>query len=325
MKALYPLRLTGVTKSPIWGGTALLRDWKKTSVCSTVGESWELTVRRDEVCRITNGRLAGCSLAELIRDYGKALTGFACEAENFPLLIKLIDAQDSLSVQVHPDDAYASRVENDRGKTEMWYIVDADAGAELICGLADGVGKEELTAAVQEGRIETALQRRTVKPGEVYFIPAGLAHAIGKGILIAEIQQNSDLTYRVFDYNRRDREGRLRELHIEKALDVIRPFSDDEINAIRYARTGGVAESPEVLADCTYFRVEKRVLEEQASVISQAGVMRHLLCLAGEAVLEHEGVCYRVSKGDSWLLPAELTEVRASGDATLLITRANMN
>lgn len=316
---LYPFRLCGVTKSPIWGGTRLLRNWGKTSDASTVGESWELTVRANEKCSITNGALAGKTLNEAITTFGAQITGGDFTAADFPLLIKLIDAEDRLSVQVHPDDTYAARVENDRGKTEMWYIVDADPDAEIICGLADGISREDFAAAVANGSMEAALKRQPVRPGETYFIPAGLTHAIGKGILIAEIQQNCDRTYRVYDYERRQPDGSLRELHVEKALDVIRPFTEDEINAIRYSRTGGVAESADVLADCDFFRVEKKTLTK-APITLRSDIMQHLLCLNGSATLCVGGECYTLERGESWLIPAALKNVTLSGNATILIS-----
>ncbi|MBQ7346851.1 MAG: class I mannose-6-phosphate isomerase [Clostridia bacterium] len=319
MRELYPLQLCGVTKSPIWGGTRLLRDWNKTSAASTVGESWELTVRTQEKCVVTNGTLGGKTLDEVIKAYGTAVTGGGFGAGDFPLLIKLIDAEDDLSVQVHPDDAYAARVENDRGKTEMWYIVDAAPGAELICGLADGVSREDYANAVKAGDVMSALKRQPVRVGETYFIPAGLPHAIGKGILIAEIQQNCDRTYRVYDYDRRQPDGSLRELHVEKALDVIRPFTDAEIDAIRYSKVNGVYDRKRLLAHCDFFRVEKLTLSADAEPISD-GSMRHILCLSGKAQLAYHGETYTVTRGDSWLLPASLTNVTATGDATLLLS-----
>ena len=319
---LYPLCLCGVTKSPIWGGRRLLDDWGKRAETDTIGESWELTVRKNEKCKILNGALAGKILDEVIDSFGKDVTGADFGSSDFPILIKLIDANDRLSVQVHPDDSYASRVENDRGKTEMWYIVDADEGAELICGLADGVTSADFADAVREGRLEAALKHLPVKKGECYFIPAGMPHAIGKGILIAEIQQNCDLTYRVYDYERRDASGNLRELHVEKALDVIRPFSEAEINAVCYARTGGVPESENVLAHSAFFRVEKLMLTGE-SVSLQERKMQHLLCVDGEALLTCDGVEYRVRRGESWLVPASLSGVMLTGNATLILSSVN--
>ena len=323
MKKFYPLKLKGVTKSPIWGGTRLPLEWNKCAPDGgTVGESWELTVRQKEMSTVQNGTLAGITVGELLRDYPTELMGKSTTTcGEFPLLIKFIDAADRLSVQVHPDDVYAARVENDRGKTEMWYIVDADADAEIIRGLADGFDKAAFGSALHKGELMSALKVQKVKAGESYFIPAGLPHAIGKGILIAEIQQNCDLTYRVYDYDRRGADGSLRELHIEKACDVIRPFTEAEIDAIRYSR-GLPASRETVLADCDYFRVEKLTLCENTQTLTQNGYLRHLLVIEGDGVIECDGTSYHVHRGDSILLPACLGDLSLSGSGTVLISTA---
>ena len=239
MNKLYPLKFIPDARERIWGGDYLAKKLGKPFdedfAGKPVGESWELTVRAKENSTIANGAHRGRNLSDLIAEYGTQLTGTDFP-KKFPLLIKLLDANDDLSIQVHPNDDYAARIENDCGKTEMWYIVDADEGAEIICGLADGMDAKGFAGAVAEGRTLDALKRRRVHPGDVYFIPAGLPHAIGKGILIAEIQQNCDLTYRVYDYDRIDASGNKRELHVDKALDVVRPFTDGEVDAIRYAK-----------------------------------------------------------------------------------------
>lgn len=323
MKKLYPLFLSGVTKSPIWGGTRLPREWNKPAPDgTTVGESWELTVRQKEMSTVQNGNLAGVTVGELLRDCPDELMGkTAATGSEFPLLIKFIDAADRLSVQVHPDDSYAARVENDRGKTEMWYIVDADEDAEIICGLTDSFDNAAFVSALEKGELMSALKVQKVKAGETYFIPTGLPHAIGKGILIAEIQQNCDLTYRVYDYDRRGADGSLRELHIDKACDVIRPFREAEIDAIRYSR--GLPTSRErVLADCDYFRVEKLELCKKPQMLAHNGYLRHLLCVAGEGVIECDGTAYPFGRGDSILLPACLNAVSLTGIATVLISTA---
>ena len=224
------------------------------------------------------------------------------DAAGFPLLIKLIDACDALSLQVHPDDTYAARVENDRGKTEMWYIVEADEGAELIFGLQDGVTREDFAKAVKENDPERVLKRCPVHAGECYFIPAGMTHAIGKGILIAEIQQNCDLTYRVYDYNRRGADGSLRELHVEKAMDVVRPFTEDEVESIRYSRRSDTLANGEVLADCEFFRVEKLTVKGKND-LPDCARMRHVLCLSGDGAFVFDGERYPISKGESYFLP----------------------
>ena len=323
MTKLYPFFLSGVTKSPIWGGTRLPREWNKYAPDGgSVGESWELTVRQKERSTIQNGALAGKAVGELLRDCPSELMGKSTLTNGeFPLLIKFIDAADRLSVQVHPDDAYAARVENDCGKTEMWYIVAADEDAEIICGLADGIGTADFCAALQKGELMSSLKVQRVRAGETYFIPAGLPHAIGKGILIAEIQQNCDLTYRVYDYDRRQADGSLRELHIDKACDVIRPFDANEIDAIRYSRELPASRDT-ILADCDYFRVEKLALSKDTHTLFQNGYLRHLLVIDGEGTIECDGVSYPFRRGNSILLPASLDHLTLTGDGTVLISTA---
>ena len=316
---LYPLKLTGVIRSPLWSGSRLVRDWNKKGA-ERIGESWELTVRADGVSSVVGGEADGASLSELLDRYPEQIMGESAHADGFPLLIKLLDAGDDLSVQVHPDDAYASRVENDRGKTEMWYVVEADEGAEIICGLRKGTTKEMLRRAIAEGNVLSVLDKKQVHSGECYFIPAGLPHAIGRGILIAEIQQNCDLTYRVYDYDRRDKNGNLRQLHVEKALDVIRPFTEEEICKARYAsapQTDG-----ETLADCAYFCVREIKTKGLTHKLRLQGRMGHLLCVGGEGVIGYNGQDSTVSRGEGYLLPACLDSVTLSGEGTFLFTLA---
>ncbi len=317
----YPFRLSSVQKSPVWGGTKLLTDRGKRSDSPTVGESWELTVRKNENSMIENGAFAGQTLGNVIKQFGGGLIAPDYADANFPLLIKLIDACDKLSVQVHPDDAYAKKVENDRGKTEMWYILSADDNAEIVFGLADGVGKAEFANAVNAGKTDSALRHVPVKSGDVFFIPAGLVHAIGRGILIAEIQQNCDLTYRVYDYGRRDKNGNLRELHIGKALDVARPFTNAEIGAVRFSRQSPSLAGGECLADCKFFRVEKLAVHGDVT-LPDSDRMRHLLCVDGSCEMLSDGVPYSVEKGrgtESWFLPPHIG-VKLKGDAVFIVS-----
>lgn len=319
----YPMKLKGITKSPIWGGTRLCKVFGKTSDRETIGESWELTVRKKEMCTVENGAFSGRTLGALISGDPVGMMGESRMENGFPLLIKLIDAHDRLSVQVHPDDAYAARVEGDRGKTEMWYIVDAEPGAEIICGLADGLTTEDFAVAVADGDPERALHRQPVHPGETYFIPAGLPHAIGRGILIAEIQQNCDLTYRVYDYNRRQADGSLRELHVRKALEVIRPFSAEEIEKIRYARGVPEVGGEEVLADCAYFRVVHGTVPAGDRVALPSSFrMRHLLFLSGEGVVQGGGQSASYRRGDSVFLPAAMGGAFVEGSGEWLLSEA---
>ena len=317
MTELYPLKLSPVAKSAIWGGQRLKSEWRKPSDLDTVAETWELTVREKENNIVQNGAFLGKTLADVLRFWGNQAIGADHRSDRFPLLIKFIDAADRLSVQVHPDDSFAAANEGDLGKTEMWYIVDADEGASILWGLTDGATQSDFASAVKCGDPESLLRRVEVKKGDIFFIPAGMPHAIGKGILIAEIQQNCDLTYRVFDYNRRDKDGKLRELHVDKALQVVRPFTADEVDAIRFSR-GRTA--PDTIVNCPYFHVRHSELagEFNEAVTDESFVS--LLFLSGEGVVESGEHRIPFVKGDSFFLPAELGAYRITGTGEVLIT-----
>lgn len=220
----YPFKFRDVYKNYIWGGRNLellgkvLPDGK-------VSESWEASCHEDGLSVIDNGEFSGKTLYELIKEKGKEILGediYKIHGDKFPILIKFIDANDKLSVQVHPDDEYAKKYEdNSLGKNEIWYIIDAMPKSKLICGLKDGMDKEKFKRACDEGKVECCLKYLEVSKGDIINIPSGMVHAIGEGLIIAEIQQNSNITYRIYDYNRRDAFGSKRELHLNKALEVI--------------------------------------------------------------------------------------------------------
>lgn len=320
MEKLYPLKLSHISKTPIWSGSRLIREWAKSSPSDLLGESWELSVREGDVSLVQNGALCGKTLFELIDEYGDSLTG-GFGASDFPLLVKLIDAADDLSVQVHPDDEYAARVENDRGKTEIWYILDADEDARIVFGLRTGVTPEELSAALRSGDPSGVLNYIPVRAGECYFIPAGLAHAIGKGVLIAEVQQNCDLTYRLYDYARLGKDGRPRELHVEKGLEVLKIFDEAQIDEIRYSRAGA-RRCADSLADCEYFSLSRVSATAEGILIpyENTGSMRHLLCIDGEGELLCDGEVYPVFRGASYLIPASCRAITLRGSAVALVS-----
>lgn len=316
---MYPLKLKYHAKTALWGGDTLKRQWGKSCDFDKLAETWELTVRPEASNIIENGSLAGTSLNAYIINHPLSVTD-GDMGKFFPLLIKFIDARDDLSVQVHPDDAYAHDVENDQGKTEMWYIVDADEGAEIIYGLCDGASSEDFKAAFEEGRIFDAMRSVKVKAGESYFIPSGMIHAIGRGCLIAEIQQNSDLTYRVYDYDRVGADGKLRELHTKKALDVIRPFTEAEIDAIRYSRAASL-DVGECLASCPYFEVHQvKPCGAPVALSVDNRSFHHLLCVGGNGEIVYGGKRYPVTRGDSYFLPAGMGEYSLGGDVTILLS-----
>ncbi|MDE6672099.1 MAG: class I mannose-6-phosphate isomerase [Ruminococcus sp.] len=215
---MYIMKLIPSVKSYLWGGTRLIRDYGKTGA-EMISETWECSVHPDGLSIVANGKFSGKTLAEVLKVHpeytGTENTG------TFPVLVKLIDAEKDLSVQVHPDDLYAGIHENQKGKSEMWYVLDADENSEIIYGFEEKISTETARHSAYDGNITSLLHREQVHKGDIFYIPAGTVHALGKGIVVAEIQENSNVTYRLDDYGRTDENGRLRELHIEKALDVM--------------------------------------------------------------------------------------------------------
>ncbi len=315
----YPMKLIPVPKEILWGGSRLKREFGKSAPFDAIAESWELTARDDGDNTVENGVYAGLTLSALTNRYGEKLLGTdCCGITRFPLLIKLIDAAEKLSVQVHPDDAYALKHENELGKTELWYIIDADEGASLVYGLRRDSSPAAFATAVENGAVEPMLHYTSVKKGDVFYIPAGQVHAIGGGILIAEIQQSSNVTYRVFDYNRRQADGSLRALHREKALDVVRFRTDEAIDALRFARR---PREKGLLCASQYFTVRRAEVTSTLRLSVTAARFLSLLVLdADRARLQHGDASYAIAKGDSWLLPADLGEITLYGAAELLIT-----
>ncbi len=318
----YPLLLSYIPKTAIWAGTKLKNEMGKVSDLERLSESWELSVRQEEMARIRSGEAEGLTLAEYLKKCGyDCVSPDFCEGDRFPLLVKFIDAEDYLSVQVHPDDDYAKRVENDSGKTEMWYIVGASEDARLVYGMKDGMTREELAKAVERGRVGDAVKYVPVKKGETYFIPAGLLHAIGAGILIAEIQQNSDLTYRAYDFDRVGKDGKPRELHVKKALDVTRPYTEEEIYAKRFELGDSDGENGELLANSKYFNVRRLTVKGEDTFSVSSDSFTHLLCVSGEGTILHNSERYPVKWGDSYFLPAGLGDVTVEGEMTVLLSR----
>lgn len=326
----YPLLMRPVSKEILWGGDKLKKEYAKNAPFEKIAESWELTVRKDGMSVIANGEYAGMTLEQYVALGRTDILGTNCKKyDRFPLLIKFIDAADNLSVQVHPDDAYALPKENEFGKTEMWYIMDAEPGAKLVYGLAEGCTIDEFARAVEEGRVEEKLNYVEVHRGEVYFIPSGQVHAIGAGILIAEIQQNSNITYRVYDYNRRQSDGSLRQLHTDKALDVIKIRSDAEIEAIRLekAKTSGRGMTySEALCACEYFASDKYTTsKDNVAVIhvDDTSFVSVLVLESEDGHLEMGDELLPLHRGDSYFIPAGKTDVRISGKSEIIATKIN--
>ena len=306
------LKLGAITKKIIWGGERLAREYGKGEAGEKIAESWELTSRTDGVNTIVGGSFDGTLLSDYLATHKDAVCK-GWDGERFPLLIKLIDAEADLSIQVHPDDEYAALHTTDLGKTEMWYIVDATSDARIIYGLKKKYSADEVRAAIANGTLEELMNYVPVKKGETYFIPSGMVHAIGKGILIAEIQQNSNLTYRVYDYNRRGADGKLRELHVDDALAVIDKIEDPA--AVR-------AESDDtknIIAKCGYFTVyhfENKAFAMEATEDSFV----HLLCLGGNAEIAYGDTTIAIAKGESVFVPAGAGAFSVSAGADIVVS-----
>lgn len=302
--------LKPVTKHIIWGGERLSRDYGMGEKGEKIAEAWELTCRGDGDNEIISGKYTGRLLSEFVRENPQAL-GTKQKGDRFPLLIKLIDAEADLSIQVHPDDEYALSHTDDMGKTEMWYIVDAKPGAKLIYGLKRKYTRDELKTAIAAGTLESLMNYVEVKSGETYFIPSGLVHAIGAGILIAEIQQNSNITYRVYDYNRRQPDGSLRQLHIEPALDVIERFDPE---AVKVEKTG------DVIASCKYFEVRAIAIDGEKTVCAGEESFLHLMITDGECEIICAGEKISTKKGGSVFVAAASGNVTLKGNATVIVS-----
>jgi len=318
---MYPLKFEPIYKEKIWGGRALEEKFSKQLPKGTIGESWEIAAHENGTSVISNGKLAGKSLMVAIREEREKILGAEAKEdyyEKFPLLIKILDANDKLSVQVHPDDEYAFEYENgELGKTEMWYVIDAQEDAKLVYGVKPEVDKDEFAASIKEGRLEENLIEINVEAGDVLYMPSGTVHAIEEGILIAEIQQNSDTTYRVYDWNRMGQDGKPRDLHIESALDVIEFGAQAEEKVIGleikedgYTRT--------ILVACPYFTTETLEISEKYSADTNNERFYVLMGLEGKAKLSYEGGELELKAGETLLLPAALGEYELVGECKLI-------
>ena len=315
---MEPFLLTPPIKDYIWGGTRLRDEFGKKSSLERLAESWELSCHKDGESIISSGRFEGMPLSEFIKLNPEAVGKDFRSEDTFPVLVKLIDAKDDLSVQVHPADDYAMRVEGQYGKTEMWYIVDCDEGAELIYGFRSRISREEFRKAVENNTFLEYVNRVPVKKGDVFFIPPGTLHAIGKGMLIAEIQQSSNVTYRVYDYGRVGADGKPRELHIEKALDVTIPDVPEYKVENHLKNTYGM--KTDVIRRCRYFYVLKLECSGSYELRENTDSFMHLLVIEGEGEVVYEGGSISVNKGSSVFVPAGNETLDIKGNCSIIIT-----
>ncbi len=308
------LKLDPSVKDYVWGGQRLIEEYGKKAPGGIIAETWELSCYPGSESIIREGEYAGKTLSEYMEKAGRKIWGSNCsELEHFPVLVKLIDAKGDLSIQVHPDDEYARLHGHNYGKSEMWYIIDAIEGATLCHGFNKKITKKEFKQRINDGTLMEVLNRVPVKKGDVFFIGAGTIHSIGKGILLAEVQQSSNVTYRVFDYKRKDSNGKERQLHIKEALDVAKREPEGE-------RYQGVFSS----FDCAYFTVDRKDTIEgsndEITVTVGEDSFRHLLFTRGSGKISSDKEEMEFNIGDSIFLPASSGDYRIKGRFEVLIT-----
>ena len=319
----FLLKPAGIEK--LWGGTRLNDDFSKGIDLNPLAETWECSTHPDGPSVVASGKYKGQTLRKVLEEHAEFLGEHAIFLGELPILIKLIDANKDLSVQVHPDDVYAKTNEHEQnGKTEMWYVLDAYQNSKLIYGLHHNISKEKFKKSLESGSVEKYLQKIPVKKGDVFFIEPGTIHAIGAGILVAEIQQNSNLTYRLFDYNRIDKNGNKRELHIDKALDVAKLTASVEpsqpMRILKYTQ----GSASELLCRCKYFQVERLLINTERTrklyeFYSSTLSFEVYLCISGCGImlygLDNVIVFF---KGDCIFIPANSTNIKIHGRAELL-------
>ena len=321
MTELYPLKFKTIFKDKIWGGekikTVLGKDCAPLPNC---GETWEISGVTGNVSEVAEGALAGKSLQELLKTYQGKLVGervYQRYGNEFPLLVKFIDANDDLSIQVHPDDTLAQKRHNSFGKTEMWYIMQADDEAELTVGFNQPMSRAKYLDYFEEGKLMSILNEEEVQEGDVFFLPAGRVHSIGKGILLAEIQQTSDVTYRIYDFERKDDQGKTRELHVEQALDAIDYQEYEEYKTLYESKENDVVE----MVSSPYF-ITSRLQYNKNTTRNYEGrdSFTIYVCVDGEADILSNGERYPIRKGEAYLLPASVQQVElaTSSGFTLL-------
>ena len=323
-----PFLLSPAGKDYLWGGNRLKTEFNKEIDLVPLAETWECSTHPDGPSVIVTGEYAGKTLAELLKEHPEYLGKHPGTEGELPVLIKFIDAKKNLSVQVHPDDAYAREYENGQlGKTEMWYVMDAAPDAQLVYGFSHDITKEQLRKSLEDGTVEKYLQKVKIQKDDVYFIEAGTVHAIGAGALIAEIQESSNLTYRLYDYKRVGKDGKLRELHIDKALDVANLKSSSEprqpLRLLKYKK----GSATELLCRCKYFQVERYLLNTESSrklvEFQTAGdTFQVFLCLDGcGVVFMEDGDSINFFKGDCIFVPANSLSMKFHGKAQFLHVR----
>ncbi|MDG2193928.1 MAG: mannose-6-phosphate isomerase [Polaribacter sp.] len=317
MKIAQLLKFEPILKDKIWGGEKLMTLLHKKSDRKDIGESWEISDVEGDTSVVATGNLKGKNLKELIQEYKGDLVGekmYQQFGEKFPLLIKFIDAKEALSIQLHPNDALAKERHNSFGKTEMWYVMQADEKANLIVGFQKDVTSEEYLQHLRNKSLTEILNIDEVQEGDVYFIPTGRVHAIGAGVLLAEIQQTSDITYRIYDWDRKDAAGNYRDLHTEEAVEAIDYKAEDSYKTM-YEKVKNEAST---IVSCPYFTTNIISLKASASIAinhSEKDSFVIYMCVAGSAIFVHNTQTERLEKGETLLLPACVKNIKITSDS----------
>lgn len=313
-------KLAPAFKDYLWGGVKLREVYGKKCGFDKVAESWELSTHPAGQSVICGGEFDGMALGDYVKQMGAAAVGRNCERfGNFPVLIKFIDAKEPLSIQVHPSDQYALEVEKEYGKTEMWYVMDCEPGASLYFGVNREVSREEFAGRIADNTLLEVLNKVDVHPGDVFFIESGTIHAIGGGILICEIQQNSNCTYRVYDYGRIGADGKPRELHVEKALEVSRltPSDTEDKQGAEEKIPGG---SVKLLASCPYFTTRRYKVEGQAHLKIDGSTFAAIVVTEGQGQVSCQENQVPFTTADSLFVPAQSKDVVITGPCTAVVT-----
>lgn len=308
--SIYPIRFHPIYKKLIWGGEKLREEYGKTDAPEMTGESWEISNVKDNISVVSNGFLAGNTLEEIIEIYMGDMVGdkiFEKFGTFFPILAKFIHSNDNLSIQVHPGDEYAKEHHGENGKTEMWYILEAEKEARLIVGFNRDIDEKEFLASLKSGTLVDLMNFEPVEKGDVLFMPTGRVHALGPGIVLAEIQQTSDMTYRIYDWDRKDADGNGRELHIDHALNVIDYKYHNQYKTKYIPQKNATVN----LADCPYFTTRymqfDQPVDKDYNLIDSFVIY---MCMEGKVDIHHPGVTPEtIHKGDSIMIPATLKEI----------------
>lgn len=314
--SLYPLQFEPILKERIWGGEKLKTILNKPITSKITGESWELSTVEGDVSIVSNGELKGKTLMELIVETPNELLGTKVHerfGKQFPLLFKYLDAREDLSIQVHPNDKLAKERHNSFGKTEMWYVMQADADSRIIVGFKENSSKEEYLKHLKDNTLVSILDNVKAKAGDVFFLETGTVHAIGAGLVVAEIQQTSDITYRLYDFDRVDAQGNKRELHVDLALDAI---NYNKVNTQK--EYDSKTNTSNVVVDCPYFTTNFIPLESDTEISKSSETFTVYMCIDGSFEIEYDGFKHTYIKGDTVLIPAAIRSFVLNGKASIL-------